>query len=273
MADDDHDSGHRRPRRARCAFGRRCFAGRSGALGRGSAFGRGSAPGEAVPSGDAGAIRWQDGTLSGPGYKDAVAAAVRRISRGDLRKVVLARDVHATAERPFDTRAVLARLSARYPECYTFACGGLVGADARTADPARRRPGPVAGPGRDDATGRRPMRTDARLAAELLASARSRGAPVRGRLGPRRAGPAVRVARRLPAGTAHAAERPPSRDARGRRAGHGPLGARPRGGAASHRGRRRRPHGRRGGAYPGAGVHRPGALRRPGRVAGRQRER
>ena len=77
---------------------------------------------------DPGAIQWRDGALPGPQWEQAVAEAVRRISRGDLRKVVLARDVYATAERPIDPRTLLRRLSGRYPECYTFACDGFIGA-------------------------------------------------------------------------------------------------------------------------------------------------
>ena len=77
---------------------------------------------------DPGGISWRDGALSGPEWEQAVAAAVRRISRGDLRKVVLARDVYATARHPIDARTLLTRLAARYPDCYTFACAGLVGA-------------------------------------------------------------------------------------------------------------------------------------------------
>jgi menaquinone-specific isochorismate synthase len=77
---------------------------------------------------DPGDISWRDGALSGPEWERAVAAAVRRISRGDLRKVVLARDVYGRAGQPIDPRTLLARLAARYPDCYTFACAGLVGA-------------------------------------------------------------------------------------------------------------------------------------------------
>jgi menaquinone-specific isochorismate synthase len=73
-------------------------------------------------------IRWHDGSLSAPEWEQAVAAAVRRIARGDLRKVVLARDLYAYADEPIDERVLLRRLAARYPSCYTFACDGLVGA-------------------------------------------------------------------------------------------------------------------------------------------------
>ena len=42
--------------------------------------------------------------------------------------MVLARDLHATASARIDERLLLSRLAARYPDCYTFACAGLVGA-------------------------------------------------------------------------------------------------------------------------------------------------
>src|SRR5262249_45546971 len=46
----------------------------------------------------------------------------------DLSKIVLARDLCATASEDIDVRVLLARLAARYPDCWTFSCAGLVGA-------------------------------------------------------------------------------------------------------------------------------------------------
>ncbi len=77
-----------------------------------------------IPAG----VRWHDGSVSAPQHVRAVAAAVARIRAGDLKKVVLARDLHATAAAPIDIRALLRRLAARYPGCYTFSCAGLAGA-------------------------------------------------------------------------------------------------------------------------------------------------
>ncbi len=57
-----------------------------------------------------------------------MAEAVTAIRAGGLRKVVLARDLFATAAEPIDARVVLERLAERYPDCFTFACDGLVGA-------------------------------------------------------------------------------------------------------------------------------------------------
>ena len=73
-------------------------------------------------------VRWSDGSLSAPQWEQAVAAAVAAIRAGQLSKVVLARDLQATASAPIDARMLLARLAARYPDCYTFSCSGLVGA-------------------------------------------------------------------------------------------------------------------------------------------------
>jgi menaquinone-specific isochorismate synthase len=91
-----------------------------------------SAPGWPVPAGpepeQPRILRWQDGSLPGPRWEQAVAEAVTAIRAGGLRKVVLARDVFATAEQPIDARVLLRRLAARYPGCFTFACDGMLGA-------------------------------------------------------------------------------------------------------------------------------------------------
>ncbi len=73
-------------------------------------------------------IRWRDGSLPGPRWERAVAEAVAAIKAGGLRKVVLARDVFATADEPIDARVLLRRLAGRYPDCFTFACDGMIGA-------------------------------------------------------------------------------------------------------------------------------------------------
>jgi menaquinone-specific isochorismate synthase len=78
----------------------------------------------AAPSG----LRWQEGSLPGPRWEQAVAEAVAAIRAGSLRKVVLARDVFGTADGPIDARVLLGRLAARYPDCFTFACDGMIGA-------------------------------------------------------------------------------------------------------------------------------------------------
>jgi menaquinone-specific isochorismate synthase len=65
-------------------------------------------------------------------YAAAVAAAVRAIRDGAVRKVVLARDLVAHLPADADRRTVLLDLAAAYPECVTFAVDGLVGATPET---------------------------------------------------------------------------------------------------------------------------------------------
>ncbi len=83
---------------------------------------------EPLPLTEPTGLRWSDGHLTAPAWERAVATAVRAISAGQLRKVVLALELNVTAAQEIDSRVLLARLAERYPDCYTFACAGLVGA-------------------------------------------------------------------------------------------------------------------------------------------------
>lgn len=74
------------------------------------------------------AVRFSDGALSPAEWAATVAEAVRRITRGDLDKVVLARDLLVEAASPIDPRWVLQQLAERYDNTWTFSVGGLVGA-------------------------------------------------------------------------------------------------------------------------------------------------
>lgn len=75
-----------------------------------------------------GMISYADGNLSGPGWERMVAAAVGKIRNNQLDKVVLARELLASAERPIDPRGLVARLERDYPRCWTYHVNGLVGA-------------------------------------------------------------------------------------------------------------------------------------------------
>ena len=61
-------------------------------------------------------------------WMGVVGEAVTRIGAGDLEKVVLARDLVATADQPLDVRWPLRRLAEDYPTCWTFHVDGLFGA-------------------------------------------------------------------------------------------------------------------------------------------------
>jgi menaquinone-specific isochorismate synthase len=80
---------------------------------------------EPVPPAD---VAFADGALDGERWMTVVADAVARISAGDLEKVVLARDLIATADAPIDVRWPLRRLTEMYPMCWTFHVDGLFGA-------------------------------------------------------------------------------------------------------------------------------------------------
>ncbi|WP_448626777.1 isochorismate synthase [Geodermatophilus sp. URMC 64] len=117
-------------------------------------------------------LRYADGALDPASWCAAVATAVRRITAGDVAKVVLARDLLVTSDVPLDPRLLLRRLAARFPGCWTFAVDGLLGA---TPELLLRRTGrelsarvlagtAPRGAGADDE----------RLAAALLGSAKDR---------------------------------------------------------------------------------------------------
>jgi salicylate biosynthesis isochorismate synthase/menaquinone-specific isochorismate synthase len=56
-------------------------------------------------------------------YEHAVAAAVERIQRGEMEKVVLAREVEVQAPLTPDPAAILGLLRHEFPSCYVFAVG------------------------------------------------------------------------------------------------------------------------------------------------------
>jgi menaquinone-specific isochorismate synthase len=73
-------------------------------------------------------VVFADGAMSGTAWETVVADAVSRIAAGELEKVVLARDLIATADEAIDVRWPLARLAADYEMCWTFHVDGLFGA-------------------------------------------------------------------------------------------------------------------------------------------------
>ena len=73
-------------------------------------------------------VTFADGALSGATWESVVARAVARICAGELEKVVLARDLVATADGVIDVRWPLRRLADQYEMCWTFHVDGLFGA-------------------------------------------------------------------------------------------------------------------------------------------------
>jgi menaquinone-specific isochorismate synthase len=129
-------------------------------------------PAELAAEDPAPRLRYADGALDPATWGAAVATAVRRIGSGELAKVVLARDLLVSSDVALDPRRLLRRLAARFPDCWTFAVDGLLGA---TPELLLRRSGRqlsarvlagTAPRGAGDA--------DERLAAALMGSAKDR---------------------------------------------------------------------------------------------------
>ena len=73
-------------------------------------------------------VSFSDGALSSTEWAVTVEEAVARITRGDLDKVVLARNLCVEASSSIDARWILGQLAQRYDNTWTFSVGGLVGA-------------------------------------------------------------------------------------------------------------------------------------------------
>jgi menaquinone-specific isochorismate synthase len=106
-------------------------------------------------------------------WRGLVAGAIARIDDGALGKVVLARRVEVTANRPFVTSDVLSRLLALYPTCVVFRIDGFLGASPELL--IERRGTHVASHPLAGTIGRSGDRaTDEALIAGLLASPKQR---------------------------------------------------------------------------------------------------
>jgi menaquinone-specific isochorismate synthase len=101
----------------------------------------------------------------------ALVAARRDLRDGAARKVVLAREILISTDRPLRRRAILDQLRRTYPTCMLFAADSFIGASpellvARSGDVVRSHPMAGTAPRGADPS------TDSRLAAGLLASAK-----------------------------------------------------------------------------------------------------
>jgi menaquinone-specific isochorismate synthase len=112
-------------------------------------------------------------TQSAADWCSAVEAGRDTVRAGDLRKVVLARELLVECDRPIDRLGVLRRLAAAFPGCMLGAAEGFVCASpetlvARHGDVVRSHPLAGTAPRGGDPS------TDARLAAGLLSSGKDR---------------------------------------------------------------------------------------------------
>jgi menaquinone-specific isochorismate synthase len=112
-------------------------------------------------------------TITADEWCDLVEEATKRIASGDLRKVVLARELVVTADAPFDPHVLADRLAAAHPHAFRFDIDGFVGATpellvSRFGDVVRAQPMAGTTPRSGD------PEIDNRLAAELLHSHKNR---------------------------------------------------------------------------------------------------
>ena len=102
-------------------------------------------------------------------FQAAVVRGRDAVRADQLTKVVLARDIVVTADRPLDVHAILLRLRATFGSSYRYSVDGFIGASpellvARQGDVVRSHPLAGTAPRTGDPA------TDARVAAELIAS-------------------------------------------------------------------------------------------------------
>ncbi|MEL4359462.1 MULTISPECIES: isochorismate synthase [unclassified Luteococcus] len=74
-----------------------------------------------------GTVELRDGSLDSETWQQGVAEAVAMIKRGEVSKVVLARDIVARAEHPIDPRWLVNQLVNRYRDCWTYLVDRTVG--------------------------------------------------------------------------------------------------------------------------------------------------
>lgn len=72
------------------------------------------------------------GSVNPDAYQRAVRAGVEAIAAGEVEKVVLARDLVGTIPAGVDLRRLVRALAAGYPDTWTFAVDGLIGASPET---------------------------------------------------------------------------------------------------------------------------------------------
>ena len=86
----------------------------------------------AVPYGPYWSATLGPGALDPEGYQAAVRGAIDAITAGEVGKVVLARDLVGTVPAGADLRRLVRALSTGYPDTWTFAVDGLIGASPET---------------------------------------------------------------------------------------------------------------------------------------------
>ena len=97
-------------------------------VGVGPVLPSGALPAAPAPPAAPGRVEFSPARAPRPAGRTRSPRCCVQITGGSVDKVVLARDLHARAEREIDPRWPLRRLAERYPGCWTFSVDGLLGA-------------------------------------------------------------------------------------------------------------------------------------------------
>lgn len=81
-----------------------------------------------TPIGHLGTVTYGPGHIDEDRFTNAVTETVDVLARGEVKKVVLARDLDIVSELPMDERLLAAKLSRAFPTCWTYCIEGLLGA-------------------------------------------------------------------------------------------------------------------------------------------------
>ena len=87
---------------------------------------------QALPYGPYWSATLGPGALDPEGYQAAVRAGLDAVAAGEVGKVVLARDLIGTVPASADLRRLVRALATGYPDTWTFAVDGLIGASPET---------------------------------------------------------------------------------------------------------------------------------------------
>ncbi|MFB8385528.1 isochorismate synthase MenF [Microbacterium sp. NPDC055910] len=87
---------------------------------------------EPIPFGPHWSATLGPGALDRAGYQAAVRAGLDAISTGEVAKVVLARDLVGTVPAGADLRRLVRALATDYPDTWTYAVDGMIGASPET---------------------------------------------------------------------------------------------------------------------------------------------
>ncbi|MGO1543934.1 MAG: isochorismate synthase [Gulosibacter sp.] len=81
-----------------------------------------------IPDGPEAATDLTPGAMSEQHHREAVECALTRIEQGEFTKIVISRDQHGDIGADADRRHIVRRLAEAYPETWTYAVDGLIGA-------------------------------------------------------------------------------------------------------------------------------------------------